>query len=246
MVCVPAEQSRVFGCTLVAASYLLQSQRGGLFSNLARPCLASFGSRSPLFKNRSCRYIALHRVFFSSTTICVLHGSSFLPQATQEKKRTRWGGDSDDSDGGPARSRGKRRAAKEAKDGTGGGGGQKVLGVVSVGGAGASKATTGGGGGAAAAAGGGTAGAAATAAKPGPSVAAAVVPKVVHTPLLDGCRSVECYTRLNHIDEGTYGVVFRAQDKETGEIFALKQVRGAACGRLGERGEGRACLLSKS
>ena len=117
---------------------------------------------------------------------------------------------------------------------------------MSVGGAGASKTTAGGGGGAAAAVGGGTAGAAATAAKPGPSVAAAVVPKVVHTPLLDGCRSVECYTRLNHIDEGTYGVVFRAQDKETGEIFALKQVRGAACGRLGERGEGRACLLSKS
>lgn len=53
---------------------------------------------------------------------------------------------------------------------------------------------------------------------------ASVPTQALHIPLLHGCRSVEAYERLNHIDEGTYGVVFRARDKITGEIFALKQV----------------------
>lgn len=39
------------------------------------------------------------------------------------------------------------------------------------------------------------------------------------------CRSVECYERLNFIDEGTYGRVFRARDIQTGRIYALKQVK---------------------
>ena len=39
------------------------------------------------------------------------------------------------------------------------------------------------------------------------------------------CRSVDAYKKLNKIQEGTYGVVYRAQDKETGEIVALKKVR---------------------
>lgn len=39
------------------------------------------------------------------------------------------------------------------------------------------------------------------------------------------CRSVECYERLNFIDEGTYGVVFRARDRQTGDVYALKQVK---------------------
>mmetsp|Transcript_40830 Transcript_40830/g.66201 ORF Transcript_40830/g.66201 Transcript_40830/m.66201 type:complete len:499 (+) Transcript_40830:82-1578(+) len=39
------------------------------------------------------------------------------------------------------------------------------------------------------------------------------------------CRSVDCFERLNRIDEGTYGVVYRARDKETGEIVALKKVK---------------------
>jgi hypothetical protein len=38
-------------------------------------------------------------------------------------------------------------------------------------------------------------------------------------------RSVECFQKLGHIDEGTYGVVFKARDKETGEIAALKKVK---------------------
>lgn len=34
-----------------------------------------------------------------------------------------------------------------------------------------------------------------------------------HNPLTSGCRSVyDCYERLARIDEGTYGVVWRAKD----------------------------------
>lgn len=44
---------------------------------------------------------------------------------------------------------------------------------------------------------------------------------------LYGCRSVDNYQRLNRIQEGTYGVVYRAQDKQTGQIVALKKVKMA-------------------
>eukprot|EP00257_Ricinus_communis_P014519 XP_015572216.1 cyclin-dependent kinase G-2 isoform X2 [Ricinus communis] len=43
--------------------------------------------------------------------------------------------------------------------------------------------------------------------------------------MLLGCRSVDEFERLNKIDEGTYGVVYRAKDKKTGEIVALKKVK---------------------
>ncbi|KAF6148953.1 hypothetical protein GIB67_026698 [Kingdonia uniflora] len=45
--------------------------------------------------------------------------------------------------------------------------------------------------------------------------------------MLQGCRSVYDFERLNKIDEGTYGVVFKAKDKMTGEIVALKKVKMA-------------------
>ncbi|GAB2297566.1 hypothetical protein Dimus_031661 [Dionaea muscipula] len=45
------------------------------------------------------------------------------------------------------------------------------------------------------------------------------------TNMLQGCRSVDEFERLNRIDEGTYGVVYRAKDKRTGEIVALKKVK---------------------
>lgn len=38
------------------------------------------------------------------------------------------------------------------------------------------------------------------------------------------CRSVEEFERLNRISEGTYGVVYRAREKSTGRIVALKKV----------------------
>lgn len=43
--------------------------------------------------------------------------------------------------------------------------------------------------------------------------------------MLQGCRSVDEFERLNKIDEGTYGVVYRARDTKTGEIVALKKVK---------------------
>lgn len=39
------------------------------------------------------------------------------------------------------------------------------------------------------------------------------------------CRTVDNYERLNFIDQGTYGMVFRAKCMETSEIYALKQVK---------------------
>ncbi|KAK6160377.1 hypothetical protein DH2020_003758 [Rehmannia glutinosa] len=55
-------------------------------------------------------------------------------------------------------------------------------------------------------------------------------PEPAHPPqrsvnMLQGCRSVDEFERLNKIDEGTYGVVYRAKDKKTGEIVALKKVK---------------------
>lgn len=44
-------------------------------------------------------------------------------------------------------------------------------------------------------------------------------------PPLTSCRSVYSYTRLNHIEEGTYGVVFRARCNDTGDIYALKKLK---------------------
>lgn len=45
------------------------------------------------------------------------------------------------------------------------------------------------------------------------------------TPFLGNCRSVDEFDKLNRIGEGTYGIVYRARDKRTGEIVALKKVR---------------------
>ncbi|CAL8072982.1 unnamed protein product [Orchesella dallaii] len=44
-------------------------------------------------------------------------------------------------------------------------------------------------------------------------------------PALQGCRSVEEFSLLNRIEEGTYGVVYRAKDKKTGEVVALKRLK---------------------
>ncbi|WCJ36226.1 Cyclin-dependent kinase G1 [Euphorbia peplus] len=40
-----------------------------------------------------------------------------------------------------------------------------------------------------------------------------------------GCRSVYEYERLNEINEGTYGKVYKAKDKRTGEVVALKKMK---------------------
>jgi cyclin-dependent kinase 12/13 len=41
-----------------------------------------------------------------------------------------------------------------------------------------------------------------------------------------GCRRIEdAYERINHLGQGTYGDVFKAKDRETGEIVAVKRIK---------------------
>lgn len=48
----------------------------------------------------------------------------------------------------------------------------------------------------------------------------------LHNPLLHGCRSVyDSYERVSQLDEGTYGIVWKARDNSTGEFVALKQIK---------------------
>lgn len=47
----------------------------------------------------------------------------------------------------------------------------------------------------------------------------------IYLPSIEGCRTVEDFERLNRIEEGTYGVVFRAKDLRTQEIVALKRLK---------------------
>ncbi|CAL8106091.1 unnamed protein product [Calicophoron daubneyi] len=49
--------------------------------------------------------------------------------------------------------------------------------------------------------------------------------KPFYFPSIQGCRSVEEFECLNRIEEGTYGVVYRARDKKTAEIVALKRLK---------------------
>jgi cell division cycle 2-like protein len=50
------------------------------------------------------------------------------------------------------------------------------------------------------------------------------VPKLPpYLPAIQGCRSVEEFQWLNRIEEGTYGVVYRAKDKRSGEVHVMKQ-----------------------
>merc|ERR1712226_1370540 len=46
-----------------------------------------------------------------------------------------------------------------------------------------------------------------------------------YLPSVYGCRSVEEFQCLNRVEEGTYGVVYRARDKKTNEIVALKRLK---------------------
>jgi len=55
---------------------------------------------------------------------------------------------------------------------------------------------------------------------------APVVPSLPpYLPSVHGCRSVIEFSCLNRIEEGTYGVVYRARDKKTQEIVALKKLK---------------------
>jgi len=66
---------------------------------------------------------------------------------------------------------------------------------------------------------------------PGANLAAAQVQRdfrddlPTYLPSIYGCRSVEEFQCLNRIEEGTYGVVYRARDKKTNETVALKRLK---------------------
>ena len=54
--------------------------------------------------------------------------------------------------------------------------------------------------------------------------------RVGSTSILQGrdivpCRHVDHFEKLNRIEEGTYGVVYRARDRKSGEIVALKKLK---------------------
>jgi cell division cycle 2-like len=53
------------------------------------------------------------------------------------------------------------------------------------------------------------------------------IPRQRRINMLQGCRDVDEFKCLNKINEGTYGVVFRARDKKTDEVVALKKVKMA-------------------
>lgn len=65
----------------------------------------------------------------------------------------------------------------------------------------------------------------ATASRPSRPLHSIYVPPRTHHPSIQPSRSVYCYERLNQIEEGSYGVVFRARDRETGDIVALKKLK---------------------
>jgi len=44
-------------------------------------------------------------------------------------------------------------------------------------------------------------------------------------PFFGGCNNVDMYQKISRIGEGTYGIVYSARNKETGEIVALKKIR---------------------
>ena len=44
-------------------------------------------------------------------------------------------------------------------------------------------------------------------------------------PEIQSCRHIERYEKLNHIEEGSYGVVFRARESGTGDIVAVKRLK---------------------
>jgi cell division cycle 2-like protein len=46
-----------------------------------------------------------------------------------------------------------------------------------------------------------------------------------NAPEIRPCGHIDRYLKLNHIEEGSYGVVSRAKDTRTGEIVALKKLK---------------------
>lgn len=60
---------------------------------------------------------------------------------------------------------------------------------------------------------------------PTPERSPTPVKKRTYFPAIEGCRNVKEFVWLNRIEEGTYGVVYRAKDRNTEEIVALKRLK---------------------
>lgn len=62
---------------------------------------------------------------------------------------------------------------------------------------------------------------------PTPSTSPAAPLKLLRfdAPEITPCRHVDHYELLNHIEEGSYGIVSRARDTATGEVVALKKLK---------------------
>ncbi|KAJ1909985.1 Cyclin-dependent kinase 10, partial [Tieghemiomyces parasiticus] len=50
---------------------------------------------------------------------------------------------------------------------------------------------------------------------------------------LGTCRSVDEFEKLNRLGEGTYGIVYRARDRRSGQVVALKKIRMNETGSAG-------------
>jgi len=82
--------------------------------------------------------------------------------------------------------------------------------------------------------------------RPTPTPAPAPAPAPLHRiPFLSGCRSVDNYEKLNKIDEGTYGMVYRARDRETKRVVALKRLK-IEKEKVGTPGTAAACWRQRA
>lgn len=60
---------------------------------------------------------------------------------------------------------------------------------------------------------------------PAPALAKPMPRRSTSRPFIEGCRSVDRFERLNRIEEGSYGIVFRARDRDSGDVVALKKLK---------------------
>lgn len=48
---------------------------------------------------------------------------------------------------------------------------------------------------------------------------------IIYNPLIEGCRSIDCYEKVKYLGQGTYGTVYLAKDIKNNQLYALKKVK---------------------